>query len=107
MKTSPVGSQRVADVPGAVAAGDAEQAAKKWIIGKESGGRTNAKNPKSTAFGLGQLIEANRRKYAKELGVDPWTTDYNAQSRMMDMYVKERYGSYSQAKAFWEKNGWY
>lgn len=86
---------------------DSEQAAKQWIIQKESEGKTTAKNPNSSAFGLGQLIRTNREAYAKKLGVDPDTTDYNAQSKMQDMYVKDRYGTYQKAKEFWEKNGWY
>lgn len=80
---------------------------KDWLIQKESSGRTNAKNPNSSAFGLGQLIAANRQKYAAALGVHPDTTDYDAQSKMMDMYVQERYGSYAKAVEFWKKNGWY
>jgi len=79
----------------------------KWIIGKESSGRTNAKNPRSSAFGLGQLILANRKKYAAKLGVSPNTTDYEAQKAMFRMYVKERYGTADNARAFWQKHGWY
>lgn len=79
----------------------------KWLIGKESGGRTDADNPTSTAFGLGQLIEANRIAYAKKLGVSPDTQDYNAQLQMMKMYIKDRYGSPTQARRFWESHNWY
>ena len=36
----------------------------KWIIKRESGFFPTAANPTSSAFGLGQLILANRRRYA-------------------------------------------
>jgi len=79
-----------------------------WIIGKESGGRTIAKNPTSSAFGLGQLLDYNRASYAKRLGIsNPNTTDYNQQLAMMKEYVKERYGTPAKARQFWESHGWY
>ena len=84
-----------------------EDALRDWIIGKESSGNVNAKNPNSSAFGLGQLIIANRKAYGQKLGIDPNTTDYNEQLALMDAYVKERYGSYAKAKQFWEEHGWY
>lgn len=34
-----------------------------WIMMKESSGRVGARNPKSTATGLFQLIEENIKKY--------------------------------------------
>jgi LAS superfamily LD-carboxypeptidase LdcB len=94
------GSPRVGD-------GAKEQTAKEWLIDKESDGRVTADNPNSTAFGIGQLTIANRKKYGKQLGVDPNTTDKSAQLEMMDKYVEDRYGSYQKAKQFWEKKGWY
>jgi hypothetical protein len=94
--------------PGGVTVGGGKlSAAEAWIIGKESGGRTSADNPSSTAFGLGQLLISNRRRYAARLGVSPGTTDYNAQLKMFRMYVKERYGTPERAKAFWQAHGWY
>lgn len=78
-----------------------------WIIGKESSGRTTARNPTSTAFGLGQLILANRRTYGSRIGVDPWTTDYGAQLSMMRMYIGERYGNAAAARRFWQANNYY
>lgn len=79
-----------------------------WLIQKESSGRTDAKNPNSSAFGLGQLIRANREAYAKKLGIqNPDTTDYNEQLAMMKAYIADRYGSPEKAKQFWERNNWY
>ncbi|MGH8869002.1 MAG: hypothetical protein ACRDYU_13535, partial [Actinomycetes bacterium] len=78
-----------------------------WLIGKESGGRTTARNPSSTAFGIGQLLLANRRKYAARLGVGPWTTSRSAQLSMMRMYIGERYSTVGNAVAHWRRHHWY
>lgn len=78
--------------------------AMKWLIGKESGGRTTADNPKSTAFGVGQLLLANRQKY---LGADANTTDYAKQLDAMRRYISDRYGSAEKAQAFHQQHGWY
>jgi hypothetical protein len=82
-------------------------AAERWIIMHESGGRTTAQNPTSTAFGLGQLLIANRQHYGAILGVSPNTTDYGAQLSMFRMYVRERYGNAENAQAFWQAHHWY
>jgi tape measure domain-containing protein len=79
----------------------------KYIIMHESGGRTNAQNPTSTAFGLGQLIYANRAHYGRILGVSPNTTNYAAQLKMFRMYVHERYGNATNAANFWRAHHWY
>lgn len=79
-------------------------AAEQWLINKESGGRTTAKNPTSTAFGLGQLLLANRKKY---LGADYATTDYNKQLGAFRAYVRDRYKTAEAAKSFWEQRRWY
>ena len=79
-----------------------------WLISKESGGRTSAKNPKSSAFGVGQLLSANRRQYAAQLGIsNPDTTDYAEQLKMMTKYIKDRYGSPKAARTFHQQHGWY
>lgn len=75
-----------------------------WLIGKESGGRTSAKNKTSTAFGLGQLLLANRQKY---LGADYNTTDYAKQLDAMRRYIGDRYGTAEKAQAFHQSHGWY
>jgi hypothetical protein len=78
-----------------------------WLIQHESGGRTSAKNPKSSAFGLGQLLKGNREKYGSMLGFDPNTTDYNQQLEMMKRYITDRYKTPEAAKDFWQRKGWY
>ena len=76
-----------------------------WLITKESGWNPRAKNPKSTAFGLGQLIVANRERYLGKENAD--TTNCDAQLCAFRKYVKDRYGTAKKAKEHWLKKGWY
>lgn len=75
-----------------------------WVIEHESKGKTTAKNPKSTAFGIGQIIKSNRERFALVLGVSPDTTNYEDQLKMTKMYMRTRYGSAVKAKEHWEKH---
>jgi septal ring factor EnvC (AmiA/AmiB activator) len=79
-------------------------AAELWIIMKESGGYPTADNPTSTAFGLGQLLLGNRILY---LGADYDTIDCGKQLTAFRAYVRDRYRTAENAKAFWQANGWY
>ena len=79
-------------------------AAERWIILRESSGDPTADNPTSTAFGLGQLLLGNRILY---LGRDYATTDCGRQLWAFRAYVRDRYGTATRAKAFWQANGWY
>lgn len=83
--------------------------AEAWIIQRESGGRTTAKNPSSGAFGLGQLNPSSGtlQSISKQLGYDPYTTDYAKQLAMFRTYVKQRYGTAEKAQQFWQQHGWY
>jgi cell wall-associated NlpC family hydrolase len=81
--------------------------AEAWIIDHESDGLTHADNPHSTAFGFGQLLEANRKAYGARFGFDPDTTDPGQQLTMFRAYVRDRYGTAENAQRFWQKNGWY
>jgi phage-related minor tail protein len=103
---------------GSVGGGDtgALSRAEKWIIRHEAGGLNNvrANNPTSSAFGLGQLLEANRVRYARQLGFpvgieygDTGTTNKDHQIAMMREYIHERYGSAPAAVRFWKAHGWY
>jgi septal ring factor EnvC (AmiA/AmiB activator) len=78
--------------------------AEEWIIMHESGGRPDADNPTSTAFGLGQLLLANRMRY---LGSNYDTLDCGLQLGAFRAYVAGAYGTAEAAKAFWQANGWY
>ena len=75
-----------------------------WIIMHESGGDPTADNPRSTAFGLGQLLLDLRQRL---LGADYDTIDCGKQLAAFRAYVKERYGTAEAAKAFWQAHGWY
>ncbi len=77
------------------------------IIAAESGFDVEAHNPTSTAFGVGQLIEANRKKYAQQLGFKPETTDFVEQVAMFRSYVAERYRDAYEALKFRDAHGWY
>ena len=76
----------------------------RWIMMRESGGRTAAKNPTSSAFGAFQMIKANRKRY---MGSNWQSTSLNAQYRAASAYVRDRYGSWAAAKRFWQRNRWY
>lgn len=69
--------------------------AKEWIANKESGGSYSARN--------GRYVG----RY--QLDASYLNGDYSEenQERVANRYVKERYGSWEQAKAFHQANGWY
>jgi hypothetical protein len=75
-----------------------------FIIMKESGGDPTADNPRSTAFGLGQLLLDGRRHY---LGDNADTIDCGLQLQAFRGYVRDRYGTAENARAFWLGHGWY
>lgn len=81
------------------------------LIRRESAGDVNAKNPKSSAFGIGQLLNDKyklRDQYSAKVGVkNPNTTDFKEQLAMMEAYIKDRYGTPEKALEFHKKNGWY
>jgi hypothetical protein len=74
------------------------------IIMAESGGESTAQNPTSTAFGLGQLIVANRKAL---MGSNYRSTDCGDQIAAFSKYTLGRYGSYDKALAFRNRKGWY
>ena len=76
-------------------ASGSEAAAKAWIAARESGGNYGATN--------GQYIG----KY--QLSASYLNGDYSAanQERVADQYVARRYGSWQNAQAHWQANGWY
>jgi hypothetical protein len=78
--------------------------AERFIVNHESGGNTTAKNPHSSAFGLGQLLISNRRHY---LGSQANTTDPSLQLKAFRGYVRDRYGNADRAMAFWKNHHWY
>lgn len=84
-----------------------KDAALDWLIQQESEGKVWADNPKSSAFGVGQLLKSNRKTYGQKLGFDPDTIDYNEQLQMMREYIKDRYGTPQKAMEFHKIHGYY
>lgn len=83
----------------------AEWEAAKWIIQKESGWNPTATNPSSGAYGLFQFNPMGGNTlagYLPDRNPNP-AVQADAGAR----YMKDRYGSPTAAKAFWERNGWY
>lgn len=76
----------------------------RWIIQHESGDNPYAQNPTSSAFGIGQLELPARLTY---LGANADTTNCALQMQAFRSYIAARYGSASQAVAFWKAHGWY
>ena len=72
--------------------------AEDWIIGSESGWQPEAKNPKSSAFGLGQLLKSTREEY---LGAKAGSTNPADQIRAFRAYVRDVYKTAERAKQFW------
>lgn len=69
------------------------------IVTRESGWNPNAVNASSGACGLGQQLPCGK-----------WAGAWNdpvAALQAQHGYVKERYGSYANAVAFWNANSWY
>lgn len=83
----------------------AEWEAAKWIIGKESGWNPTATNPSSGAYGLFQFNPMGGNTLASYL--PDRNPDPAVQADAGARYIKDRYGSPTAAKAFWEQNGWY
>lgn len=80
--------------------------AKSFIYNKES-----SNNPASVnsggCIGLGQACPAGA-KPALLLACPNWQTDYTCQDNFFtNVYMKNRYGTWENAKAFWLRNGWW
>lgn len=74
------------------------------LIGRESGGRADAVNPSSGAFGIGQFLGATKTAYAK---YGATSTDPLEQLNAMAVYIHNRYGTPSAAWAHEQEHGWY
>lgn len=75
-----------------------------WIFTKESHLNPNAKNPTSTAKGIGQLLDSTYKNIGLKHSADPI-----AQVVASIAYISRHYGSDGAcaAKAFWQKNSYY
>ncbi|MGT2926445.1 aggregation-promoting factor [Streptococcus cuniculipharyngis] len=83
------------NLPSVTVLTEADQAAKEWIAQKESSGSYTAQN--------GQYYG----RYQLSLSYLNGDLSPENQERVAEAYVKQRYGSWSAAQAFWLANGWY
>ena len=90
-------------VQGGFSAGDMPASAR-WIMQHESGGNPRAQNPHSTAYGAFQMLRATRKQY---MGANWQSSDLGQQYQGASRYVQDRYGSWDNAKAFWQSHHWY
>lgn len=81
--------------------------AQRRLVQRESDGNPHARNPRSTAFGCGQLLRATRHHFGRRLGIHPDTTDPGQQMRLMGAYIDDRYGSDDAALGHSMRRGWY
>jgi hypothetical protein len=72
------------------------------LIMLESSWNSDAQNKKSTAYGLGQLLDQTW----EQVGVEK-SNDYRIQLIATHKYVFERYGSWQKALEFRKANGYY
>jgi len=82
-----------------------EQQLQDWwqVIKIESGGRLNAQNPSSSAYGIAQFI-SGASEYASYGGN---STSVTGQLTAMANYIAQRYGSPTEALAHEHSAGWY
>jgi hypothetical protein len=75
-----------------------------WIFNKESHLNPKAKNPNSSAKGVGQLLESTYRNIGLKHSADPL-----AQVVASIAYISRHYGSDGAcaAKSFWQKHNYY
>lgn len=81
-----------------------EWAALEQIISHESSFNPAARNPSSGAFGMYQFLGHENDKYGQMGG---YSSDPAQQSVAGMQYIKDRYGSPSNAWGTWQAQGWY
>jgi phage-related protein/LysM repeat protein len=101
--------QGVASMPSFGWGSTAQWNAINWIVNHESGWNPRAQNPTSTASGLFQQIDGTWRAY-RPIGnnaahMKDATVNDQAQAGLN--YIRSRYGSPTQAQAFWQGHHWY
>lgn len=76
------------------------------LVARESSFNHQAANPKSSARGLFQFLDATRANKAYNQGITNWSDPYQ-QAVAGLRYIKSRYGTPEKALEFWDKNKWY
>lgn len=74
-----------------------------WIVSHESSWNPHATNAGSGAYGIPQALPASKLAAA---GKD-WRDNPITQLKWMLNYIKGRYGTATNAKAFWQSHHWY
>lgn len=74
-----------------------------YIFQRESNCNPTATNKSSGAYGVCQSLPANKMQSA---GSD-WQTNPITQMKWCQSYAQSRYGSWSNAVAFWKANNWW
>lgn len=76
-----------------------------YIVSRESGWNPKAKNPNSTASGLGQMINSTAKQY---LGGFPMSKfPFDEQLAAIVKYTDQRYGGLGKAMDFWKSHNYY
>ncbi|GAA5177356.1 hypothetical protein GCM10023322_01860 [Rugosimonospora acidiphila] len=70
---------------------------------RESGWNPTAENPSSGAYGIPQALPGDKMASV----ASDWQTDAATQIKWGLGYIKDQYGTPSDAWAFWQANGWY
>lgn len=78
-----------------------------WIIERESGFRSTAKNPRSSAHGYGQLLNRTWRSVASRAGKRFLRNNERHQIEAFCLYVEHRYKTFARARQVKEKTGVY
>lgn len=73
--------------------------AKSFIYEHESGNRTDAVNASSGACGLGQALPCSKMPCSLQ--------DYACQDNFFTNYMLARYGTWENARAFWQVHSWW
>lgn len=73
-----------------------------WLVQHESGCRSTAQNPHSTAYGIFQFLDSTWAGAGCTKTSDPVQQMVCGQR-----YVNNRYGGWSGAKAFWQSHRWF
>lgn len=73
------------------------------LVGRESGWRVDAKNRRSSAYGIPQALPGRKMR---NHGLD-WQTSALVQTSFMLDYVRGRYGSMCGAWSAFQRKGWY
>lgn len=70
---------------------------------RESSWNVSAENPSSGAYGIPQALPGDKMASV----ASDWRTNAATQIKWGLGYIKDRYGTPSDAWAFWQANGWY